>query len=202
MVDDVKATARTKANDVLALLEQAVRDLERERPEPAVRAATNAKALATRSSAVREILGLALYDAGRFREALREFQAYKRITGRLDQNHLMGDCHRALGAPEKAFDLVQDELRAKLPEQVRAEAAVVGGAALADMGRFDEALSFLRRFPTRADEARPHDLRIWYVLGDVLSKAGRPREAAQEFRKIVRHDPTAFDVAERLAALG
>jgi hypothetical protein len=49
---------------------------------------------------------------------------------------------------------------------------------------------------------RPHDLRIWYVTGDVLARAGRPEEAAGEFRRVLRFDPAAFDTAERLAALG
>jgi hypothetical protein len=35
----------------------------------------------------------------------------------------------------------------------------------------------------------------------VLERAGRPRDAAREFRRILRHDADAFDVAERLAAL-
>jgi Tetratricopeptide repeat len=39
------------------------------------------------------------------------------------------------------------------------------------------------------------------VKGDILERAGRRSEAAEEFRRIVRHDPAAFDAAERLAAL-
>lgn len=186
----------------MGLLEQAVRDLERERPAPAVRAALQAKEIASRSPAVREILGLALYRAERYREALRELQTYRRITGRLDQNHLLADCQRALGAPEKAVPLAQEALAApQLPEEVRAEAAVVGGAALADLGRFEEALTFLRRYRTHATEARPHDLRVWYAIGDVLERAGRRKEAEREFQRVLRHDPAAFDTAERLASL-
>ena len=48
---------------------------------------------------------------------------------------------------------------------------------------------------------RAHDLRIWYVTGDVLERAGRPEEAAAEFRRVMRFDPSAFDAAERLAAV-
>jgi len=78
---------------------------------------------------------------------------------------------------------------------------VVGGAALADLERYDEAVALLRAFRTNPDAARPFDLRVWYMLGDVLERAGRSREAEREFRRILRHDPEAFDVAERLAAL-
>jgi tetratricopeptide (TPR) repeat protein len=202
VIEDVRATARgERAGEVLRLLERAVDALGRDRPAEAVRAASEAKGAAPRSSAVRETLGLALYRSERYREALRELQAYRRITGRSDQNHLVADCHRALGAPEKALPLVREALAAPIGGEVKAEAAVVGGAAFADMGRFEEALTMLRRFRTSSDVARPHDLRVWYVTGDVLERAGRPRDAAREFRKILRHDPDAFDVAERLAAL-
>jgi hypothetical protein len=45
-------------------------------------------------------------------------------------------------------------------------------------------------------------IRVWYVTGDILARAGRPGEAAGEFRKILRHDPGAYDAAERAAQLG
>jgi tetratricopeptide (TPR) repeat protein len=182
-------------------MKEAVDALERDRPRDAERAATEAKRLAPRSGAIREVLGLAHYRARKFREALRELQSYRRLTGRLDQNHLIADCHRALGAPAKALGPVEEALAARIPEDSRAEAAVVGAAALADLGRYDEALTMLRRFHPRGGGVRPHDLRVWYVRADVLDRAGRRREAAREFRRILEHDPDAFDVAERLAAL-
>jgi len=181
--------------------EEAVGLLERDRATAAVAAAMRAKNLSPRSGAVREVLGMALYRAERFRDALRELQAYRRITGRLDQNHLIADCYRALGSPEKAVDPAREALRARLPDDVRAEAAIVGASALADLGRFTEAQSMLRASPTSGRLSRDFDLRVWYVSGDILERAGRQAEAADEFRRIVRHDPGAFDAAERLARL-
>ncbi|HZA27735.1 MAG TPA: tetratricopeptide repeat protein [Actinomycetota bacterium] len=201
-MDDVRATARGgRADEAIKLLEEAVSALSRDRPKVAARAASQAKGLAPRSGAIREVLGIAHYQQEKFREALSELQAYRRMTGRLDQNHLIADSHRALGAPEKAVPLVQEVLGARISDEARAEAAVVGGAALADLGRYEEALTLLRRFSTNTEVARPHDLRVWYVTGDVLERAGRKAEAAKEFRRIVRHDPGALDAAERLAAL-
>jgi tetratricopeptide (TPR) repeat protein len=181
--------------------QEAVDLLERGKPAQAVAAAQVAKALAPRSGAAREVLGIALYQADRFREGLRELQAYRRITGRLDQNHLIADCYRAMGSPEKAIDPAREALRARLPDEVRAEAAVVGASALADLGRFTEAMSMLRAAPTNERLSRDFDLRVWYVSGDILERAGRRAEAAEEFRRLVRHDPGAFDAAERLARL-
>jgi tetratricopeptide (TPR) repeat protein len=203
VVEDIRAAAGGKSNRAVSLLERAVAALDAGKVVEAERAATEAKALASRSGAVREVLGLALYRRGRFREALRELQAYRRLTGRFDQNHLIADAHRALGAPDKAVNAAREALdaEARLPEAVRAEAAVVGGAALADLGRYDEALALLRRFDRGPEVARPHDLRVWYVMADVLERSGRPKEAAGVFRRILGHQPDAFDVPHRLARL-
>jgi tetratricopeptide (TPR) repeat protein len=205
VVEDVRASAGGKGNRAVGLLERAVGALEAGRAIDAERAAAEAKGLAPRSGAVREVLGLALYRRAKYREALRELQAYRRLTGRVDQNHLIADAHRALGAPEKAVQAAREALGpARLPAEARAEAAVVGGAALADLGRFEEALTLLRRFDQgdRGDRvAREHDLRVWYVIADVLERSGRRRDAARTFRRILDHDPRAFDTAERLARL-
>jgi tetratricopeptide (TPR) repeat protein len=177
---------------------EAVGLLEKGRFDPAVAAAAQAKDLAPRSGAVREVLGIALYRAGRFTEALRELRAYRRITNRLDQNHLIADAHRALGSPEKAVEAAREAVHARISEEARAEAGIVGAAALADLGRYTEALAMLHGFPPAGPVAKPHHLRLWYVAGDILEREGRTPEAAEEFRRIVRHDPDAFDAAERL----
>jgi tetratricopeptide (TPR) repeat protein len=200
VVEDVRAAAGGKGNRAVDLLAEAVDALDRGREGDAARLAQQAKTLAPRSGAVREVLGMALYRRARFRDALRELQAYRRFTGRPDQNHLIADCHRALGAPEKALPLVREALDARIGAEARAEAAVVGGSALADLGRYEEALTLLRRFD-RGEDAGPYDLRVWYVTGDVLERAGRVREAARAFRRVVDHDPEAFDAAERLSRL-
>jgi len=203
ILEEIRSTARTgQADRAVKAFEEAVGLLQRGRDAAAVRAARTAKDLAPRSGAVREVLGIALYRQGLFREALRELQAYRRITGRMDQNHLIADCHRALGSPEKAVEAARGALRAPISAEARVEAAIVGAAALADLGRFDDALGLLRAFPARDRLARSFELRLWYVTGDILERAGRRREAAEEFRRVVRHDPGAFDAAERLARLG
>jgi len=181
--------------------EDAVSLLERGREAAAVAPALEAKRLAPRSSAVREVLGMALYRAGRYRDALRELQAYRRMTGRADQDHLIADSYRGIGAPEKAVETARGALRARLPDEVRVEAAVVAASALADLGRLTEALSVLSLVRPRDRSVRPHDIRVWYVRGDILERAGRRAEAKEEFGRVVRHDPEAFDAAERLANL-
>jgi tetratricopeptide (TPR) repeat protein len=196
-----RVTRPTEVRDALSRLSRAVELLERGDTGAAIAEGQKAKQLSPRSGSVREVLGLALYGQERWQEALTEMKAYRRMTDRVDQNHIIADCLRALGRPAEAVPLAEEELRSKIPNEAKAEAVIVAASALADQGRFPEALAFLARARTREDVAEDYTLRLWYVRGDILARAGRNEEAALEFRKVMRHDPGAFDAAERLAAL-
>ncbi len=203
VVAELRHMARPgKADAAIARLERAAQLLERGDARGAAAEATKAKELASRAPAVREVLGLALYQLERFPQALSEMQAYRRMSGRADQNHIIADCLRAVGRPERAVPLAEEALAAKgVPLSAKAEAVIVAASALADQGKFDQALGMLRRIRTRDDVAGPEVMRVWYVTGSILERAGHLSEARREFQKIVRHDPGAFDAAERAAAL-
>ena len=160
--------------------------------------------MAPRSAAVREVLGLAYYGVGRWHDALTELKAYKRMTGRIDQNHLIADCLRGLGRPEEAVPLADEVLRDRAaPERGEGRGRHRGGVGARRSGPLRGGARVPRpRAKTRDDVAEDYTLRLWYVRGDILAKAGRSEEAAAEFRKIMRHDAAAFDAAERLAELG
>jgi tetratricopeptide (TPR) repeat protein len=200
---ELRQTARAgKAEPATARLERAVELLERGDARGAAAEAQKAKELAPRSAAIREVLGLAYYRQERFREALTEMQAYRRMSGRADQNHIIADCLRSIGRPDRAVALAEEALAARgVPLAAKTEAVIVAASALADQGKFDQALGLLRRVRTREDVAGPEVIRVWYVTGDILAKAGRTQEAAREFRKILRHDSAAYDAAERVAQL-
>jgi tetratricopeptide (TPR) repeat protein len=197
-----RVTRPTQAKDALSRLARATELLDRGDTGAAVVEAQRAKELSPRSPAVREVLGMALYGQGRWQDALTEMKAYRRMSGRADQNHIIADCLRGLGRPADAVPLCEEELKARVPNAAKAEAVIVAASALADQERYPEALAFLGRARTREEVAEDYTLRLWYVKGDILERAGRRREAAIEFGKILRHDAGAFDAAERLAALG
>jgi tetratricopeptide (TPR) repeat protein len=203
IVSELRHAARAgKAENAIARLERAVELLDRGDARGAAAEAVKAKALAPRSAAVREVLGLALYGQERYREALTEMQAYRRMSGRADQNHIIADCLRAVGRPDRAVPLAEEAVASRgVPLRAKTEAVIVAASALADQGKFDQALGLLRRIRTKDDVAGFEVVRVWYVTGDILERAGRWQEAAREFRKILRHDPAAYDVAERLAQL-
>jgi tetratricopeptide (TPR) repeat protein len=203
VLDEVRRATRPAAqHDVMARLARAIELLERGDAGAATTEAEKARALSPRSSSVREVLGLALYGQGRFADALKELKAYRRISGRNDQNHVIADSLRGVGKPRDAIPLADEALRDRaVANEVKAEVVIVAASALADERRYAEALAFLGRAKTRSDVAEPYTLRLWYVKGDILARAGRRGEAAAEFRKIVRHDASAFDAAERLSQL-
>jgi tetratricopeptide (TPR) repeat protein len=203
VVSELRQAARTgKAEDAIARLERAAELYQREDYRGAATEAGKAKALAPRSASVREMLGLALYALERYREALTEMQAYRRMSGRADQNHIIADCLRAVDRPDRAVPLAEEALASRgVPLRAKTEAVIVAASALADEGKFDQALGLLRRIRTRDDVAGFEVMRVWYVTGDILARAGRTQEAAREFRKILRHDAGAYDAAERLAQL-
>lgn len=159
-----------------------------------------AKTDAPRSGAVREMLGLVYYRLGRWREAARELAAYRRLSGRRDQDHLYADAERALGKPERAVDIL-DDLPAEVDEEAAVEALVVLGGALTDLGRPGEAVERLQRGPIQPPEVMPHHLRLWYALADALERDGRRPEARSWWDAIYAEDPDFFDVESRRLGL-
>jgi tetratricopeptide (TPR) repeat protein len=156
-----------------------------------------AKRDAPRSITVRELLGLAYYHLGKFRDAVRELGAYRRLSGEHDQDPPFADAERALGRPDKAVEILSALPRDEVSEEVLVEALVVLAGALRDLGRADEAVRALEGGPVRPVEVLPHHLRLWYALADALEDADRRREARSWWDAIYAEDPEFFDVASR-----
>jgi hypothetical protein len=170
--------------------------------EVAVEMLAWAKDEAPRIAAVREAYGVALYLTEDFASALSELQAYRRLTGKVDQNHLVADCLRALGRDlDRVIDAAQELLSAEeAPPDRRTEAAIVWAGALADAGDLGAGRSVLRRVLRDAGEA-DHDLRARYLAGDLAARDGDPAEARRQLELVASVDPGFLDVSERLAAL-
>jgi tetratricopeptide (TPR) repeat protein len=165
--------------------------------EKAVESLLEAKVKAPRSVHVREMLGLAFYQLGKWREAARELAAYRRLSDRRDRDPEYADCERALGRPEKALEILGDLTAQDLPEEVLVEGLVVAAGALVDLGRHDAAVTMLERGPLRPPNVLPHHLRLFYALADALEGAGRRSDARGWWDAIYAEDPEFFDVAKR-----
>lgn len=160
--------------------------------------AADAKVFAQRSPRIRELLGLALYHSGDFKEALRELQAFKRMSGSLEQNHLIADSYRAVGRPEKAIEVTGEVHPKDVSEEVWTELLIVAASTLADGGDFERALSYISRGEFQPKEVQPHHLRLWYVRAELLEKAGKETQAKALWERIAREEPDFFDVSDRL----
>jgi hypothetical protein len=164
-----------------------------------------AKDQAPRVAAIREALGVARYLAEDYAAALTELQAYARISGRNDQNHLVADCLRALG---RDVDRVEAAARALLdddraPADRRAEAAIVLAGALGDAGRPQDGLDVLAPVLTeRRQRDLDHHLRVRSLVADLALAVG-DRDAARRQLEVLlaTDDDGSFDARERLDAI-
>lgn len=161
-----------------------------------------AKAVAPRSASVREALGIARYRMGDLAGAAPELAAYRRMSGLVDQNHLIADCARASGR----HDRVREDVEAmaadpRVPKERVAEGWLVLAGDLADGGDVAGGLQVLERsglHPSKVEEWHP---RMWYLAGDLSERLGEVERARECFAAVVAVDQEFLDAAERLAAL-
>lgn len=202
-IDRVLGSGR-RGRDVALALSIGAAAIDEDRPDIGLEVLAWAKHEAPRVAAIREAYGVALYLAEDYAAALTELQAYRRMTGRHDQNHLVADCLRAVGRPADRIAEVAEELvdDASAPADRRAEATIVWASALADIGELRSARAVLRRAleaPRDGDEE--HDLRVRYVAADLAERDGDLTEARHHLEAIAASEPDMLDVAERLEAL-
>lgn len=190
-----------RSHEVALALSVGADAIDEDRPDVAVEVLRWARHEAPRLAEVREALGVAYYLREEYGPALSELQAYRRLTGRHDQNHLAADCLRALGRDpdrisETAQPLIDDE---SAPDDRRAEAVIVKAAALADAEQLETARAVLRRFLERQhDGDEEHDLRVRYLAADLADRDGDLTDAERHLAAIVATQPGFLDAAERL----
>jgi tetratricopeptide (TPR) repeat protein len=160
-----------------------------------------AKDVAPRSAVVREALGVARYQAGEYAEAQAELLAYRRLSARYDQNHVLADCARALGRHEKVAEYVDELRRANVPRDRVVEGLIVLAGDRADRGDYRGALAALEPAGLEPDAVEPWHPRVWYVAGDISDRMGDTDAARDFFEAIVSVDEDFLDAAERLDAL-
>ncbi len=155
-------------------------------------------------AAVRELAGLAAYRSARWRDATRHLSAYGALSDSTEHLPVLMDCQRALHKPKKVAEL-WSELRHSSPDpDVLAEGRIVAAASLADTGDLNGAIAMLATAGASKALRNPSDrhLRQWYLLADLYERAGDVPRAREYFERVLRADPEAYDVAERLRGLG
>ena len=198
---ELRSLAKDTADLVARHLVMAGRLVD-EDPQAALTHARAARALAGRVGAVREAAGLTAYLAGEWADALSELRTARRITGRADHLHVMADCERALGRPERALNYGDDPAVPTLEQQTRVELIIVLAGARQDLGEPDAAVIVLQDPARRTTAKRPWAARLWYAYADALLTAGREEEAREWFSRAADVDVEGeTDAADRLLEL-
>lgn len=201
--DDLRSAAGRQSVDELAsLLSAAAALLERGREDDALAFALELKRRAPRSRFGREALGIVQYQLGRYRAAVAELRAYRRMSGDHGRDVVLADAERGAGnvasARRRLEAVMADTAR---PEADRVEARIVLAAMARDEGRLDQADALLRSGPVSPRGLEEHHLRLWYALGDLAEDRGRDSEALEWFSRIDVAEPGWGDAAERRRAL-
>lgn len=182
-------------------LAEATRAYQRDRYEEARRVLKPLAEETPASPAIRELYGLTLYRMGRWREALKQLEAFHALTGSYDQHPTMADCARALGRHQDVDRLWSELGEASPSAELMSEGRMVKAGSLADRGDLPSAIRLLEAPARKVSRPRDHHLRTWYALADLYEKAGEVPTARELFGRIVRHDRSFFDAAERQSAL-
>jgi tetratricopeptide (TPR) repeat protein len=162
-------------------------DLE-ENPERGYAYTQAAKRLAARVGVVREACGVAAYRTGRWAEALSEFRAARRMSGRADYLPIMADCERALGRLDRALALVREAKDSQLERATQIELLIVESGIRRDQGLPDAAVIALQVPELTSGRLRPWSARLFYAYADALLAAGRTDQARDWFGRAAEAD--------------
>ena len=197
---ELKSLPKTLADDVARNLVMVARLLDGE-PEEAYQYSRVALRLASRVAAVREAAGFASYMTQRYSEALTEFRAARRMTGRADLWPVMADCERGLGRPERALAMAGEPEVKQLDKAGQVEMRLVAAGARSDMEQFDAAVVTLQSPELASSAVHPWTARLRYAYAAALIAAGRGDEARDWFAKAAEADTDgSTNASERLAA--
>jgi tetratricopeptide (TPR) repeat protein len=183
-------------------LAQASEALDRERFQEARRIASAIAKEAPSVAAAQELVGLASYRLGLYKQAASALQTAQDLHPNPALLPVIADCQRAQGR-WAAVDRVWSEIKAASPShEIMAEGRMVAAGALVDQGDLRGALALMEPVVKRPKSVRDFHLRQWYVLADLYDQLGDPISARRWFSTILEFDDEFADVRERLRGLG
>ncbi len=174
---------------------------EAERFADAHRLLTSIESLAPGVPEVLELRGLTSYRQGRWKEAIRDLEAFEAAVGTVEQHPVLADSARALGRWRDVEDLWRELGEASPGPELVEEGRIVFSGALADQGRLTDAIRVLEKAPRAPKKPKLHHLRRWYALADLYERAGELPRARRLFSEIATLDPDFGDAAERARSL-
>ncbi len=195
-----RVTPRERQEPAINLLAEAAADYADEQFRSAHRKLIKAKGMSSRASAIRELLGLTAYRLGIWDEALRELRAFRRFTGDTTHMPVEMDALRGLRRHvdvEKTWNLFMELGGSPATDS---EARVVYGSYLLDQNRAKDAWHTTR--PKRVTkEARPHEVRRWFVAARAALALGDPDAAGKLVDAVRNVDPELPGLEELSSAI-
>jgi tetratricopeptide (TPR) repeat protein len=176
--------------------------LDRERFDDARRMVAPVVRELPRLAAGHELSGLASYRLGRWREAIEALEQARHLDPDPSVLPVLADCHRALRHWKDVESVWAQIKRASPGHEVMAEGRIVVAGAHADRGELREAIALLGEAQKAPKKVREYHLRQWYVLADLLDRAGDTVGAARWFNVVLHHDPAFADARDRVRSLG
>jgi tetratricopeptide (TPR) repeat protein len=200
-MNQLRSLPEKLANRVARHLVAAGRLLDTD-PETAYAHALAARARAARVAVVREAAGETAYAAGRFKDALAELKAARRLSGDLIYLPMMADCERAIGRPNRALALARDPDVERLDESGRVEMLIVASGARRDTGDVAAAIRTLEVPELRSRSRASWAPRIRYAYAEALLADGNVTQAREWFERAAGLDPDRVtDAEDRVAEL-
>ena len=147
---------------------------------------------------VRELCGLVLYRLGRFKAAMRELEAFRQLSGSVEQHPVLADCHRALGRWADVTVLWKELVSFSKSEELLNEGRIVAAGARADRGDLSAATRMLEENWRLPSKPKLHHLRRAYALADIYERSGSSPRARELFSWIESHNIDLADVVERI----
>lgn len=198
--DVAKVLEPVRANRLSGRLKAAQIALERERYSEAKRIAKSLTKELAGVAAVHEVIGLASYRMGQWRDATAALELARSIRLHIEDLPVLADCYRAQRRWSDV-DAVWAELKELSPSpEVMAEGRMVAAGSLSDRGELKDAIELMLKVAAIPRRVHEYHLKQWYVLGDLYDKAGNVQKAREFFQRVALHDKEYADVSERLAS--
>ena len=197
-----RARDARRASTLTDRLGQAQEALDGERFDDARRIASSIVREVRDVAAVHEVIGLAAYRTGRWKQAAAELEVAQALDPSPELLPVLADAYRALRRWADVERIWADVRAASPSQEVLAEARIVAAGAQVDQGDLQGALLTMGKATRVPKRVRDHHLRQWYVLADLHDRAGDTLEATRWFELVAAHDRDFVDVIDRLRALG
>ena len=176
--------------------------LERERYAEARRIGNQLSRELSDVAAVHELIGLANYRLGEWRKAATALERAQTLNPDPDTMPILMDSLRALGRHDDVAEVWRELRQASPRHETMAEGRIIMAGSLSDRGELAAAIAEMQQARSKPKRVRDHHLRQWYVLADLLDRAGDTVGAVRFFERIAMSDADFVDVRQRLRALG